>query len=212
MISFLDYVQFCLDSNFIKYPKGHLKSIEPFIDSSIDQTIVDACEKYKGRTQFKNWEDLLSIIQIDPTIETVLFYRFERQIFLSDPENILLPYLASVMRRRTGAEIYYSTKIERGFNIQHGFGIIVGPRHEIGEYFTIHQGVTLGQKNLNSPNERIVIGNNVTIFANAIILGNIKIGNNAKIGANSVLLKNVEENSVYVGVPAKRIKIASYET
>jgi serine O-acetyltransferase len=206
MISLLDYIQFCWDSNYIKYPKELLNSIEPFMHQSITQTIIDANEKYKGKTQFKSWEDLLSIIQMDPTIETVLFYRLERQIFLSNPESLLLPYLASTMKRRTGAEIYYSTNIGKGFNIQHGFGIVVGPRFKIGDYFTIHQGVTLGQKNLNSPNEKILIGNNVSIFANASILGNIKIGNNAKIGANSVLLTDVEENSVYAGVPAKRIK------
>ena len=44
--------------------------------------------------------------------------------------------------------------------------------------------------------------NNVTIGAGAFVLGNIVIGNNVKIGANSVVLKDVLPNRTVVGVPA----------
>ena len=110
------------------------------------------------------------------------------------------------MKKNTGCEIYYSTKIGRGFNIQHGFGIVIGPRFEIGENFIVHQNVTLGQKNLNQANEKIIIGDNVTIFAGATILGDIRIGHNASVGANAVVLTNIENNAIYAGVPARKIK------
>jgi serine O-acetyltransferase len=206
MILLLDYLTFCLDCNFINYPKDHLSTLKPFLKTTIDQTIYDTNIKYLGKVEFSSWEELLPIIQTDPTIEAILFYRLERQLFLNDKTNKLLPYLASTMRRRTGSEIYYSTEIEKGFNIQHGFGIVIGPRFKIGKNFIIHQGVTLGQKNINCPDEKIVIGNNVSIFANASILGHVRIGDNAKIGANSVLLSNVEDGAIYAGIPAKRIK------
>lgn len=52
----------------------------------------------------------------------------------------------------------------------------------------------------------INIGNNVWIGSHAIILPGVTIGNNSIIGAGSVVTKNVDENSVYAGVPAKKIE------
>ena len=37
------------------------------------------------------------------------------------------------------------------------------------------------------------------------VLGNIVIGNNVKIGANSVVLKDVEENTTIVGYEARKV-------
>jgi serine O-acetyltransferase len=202
----LNYIKFCLESNFINYPRKSLTSLKPYYKEAINQALFDANSRYLKTKKLLNKDDLISYVQIDPRMEAVLFYRLERAIFLHDPNNPLLPYLASSMRRRTGAEIYYSTEIGMGFLVQHGFGIVIGPRYKIGDNFSIYQGVTLGQKNQNCPDERIVIGDNVSIFSGAVILGNINIGNNARIGANSVLLCNVEENSIYAGIPAKKVK------
>ncbi len=201
-----DYLDNCLSKTFYYYPKEQLASVKLYLDSAMEQAIFDANVKYKGRKEINSEKELIELIQLEPTLEAVLLYRIEREIFLKDSQNPILSYLASLMHRRTACEIYYSTEIGKGFNIQHGFGIVIGPRYKIGNYFTIHQGVTLGQKNINSPNETITIGNHVTIFAGTTILGNLKIGNNVSIGANSVLLTNAEENSIYAGSPAKRVK------
>lgn len=201
-----DYLIDCLNKTFFNYPAAQLATIKLLLARANEKTIFDANNKYKGRKEISSENELLDLVQIEPTVEAVLLYRLEREIYMYDPGNPILSFLASLMHRRTGCEIYYSTEIGKGFNIQHGFGIVIGPRYKIGDYFTIHQGVTLGQKNLNSPNEKITIGDNVTVFAGTTILGNLHVGNNASIGANSVLLKDVEENSVYVGSPAKRVK------
>ena len=52
----------------------------------------------------------------------------------------------------------------------------------------------------------IIIGNNVYIGNNVILLPGVTIGNNVIIGAGSVVSKNVQDNSVIAGVPAKVIK------
>lgn len=49
------------------------------------------------------------------------------------------------------------------------------------------------------------LGDNVTIFANALALGKIMIGNNVIIGANSLLLDSAEDGTICVGSPAKCI-------
>ncbi|MBQ8885930.1 MAG: acyltransferase [Clostridia bacterium] len=52
---------------------------------------------------------------------------------------------------------------------------------------------------------KVTIKNNVFIARNVTIMRNVTIGENVIIGANSVVTKDCESNSVYVGVPAKRI-------
>lgn len=49
------------------------------------------------------------------------------------------------------------------------------------------------------------IGNNVFVGINSIILKNTNIGDNVIIGAGSVISGDIESNSVYAGVPAKKI-------
>ncbi len=51
----------------------------------------------------------------------------------------------------------------------------------------------------------VIIGNNVFIGINSVILKNSNIGDNVIIGAGSVVSGNILSNSVYVGNPAKRI-------
>lgn len=52
----------------------------------------------------------------------------------------------------------------------------------------------------------IVVGDNVYIGNNVIILPGVRIGNNVVIGAGAVVSKDIPDNSVAVGVPARVIK------
>lgn len=51
----------------------------------------------------------------------------------------------------------------------------------------------------------IIIGDNVFIGINSVILPNVTIGNNVIIGAGSVVASNVEKNTVVGGTPARFI-------
>jgi len=53
---------------------------------------------------------------------------------------------------------------------------------------------------------KVVIGNNVFIGVNAIILRNVTIGDNSVIGAGSVVTKDVPPSVVMMGNPAKIIR------
>lgn len=53
---------------------------------------------------------------------------------------------------------------------------------------------------------KIVIGNNVNIGWDAIIMPGVTIGDNCIIGAGAVVTKDIPTNSVAVGVPAKVIE------
>jgi len=53
--------------------------------------------------------------------------------------------------------------------------------------------------------DKIIIGDNVFIGLGAILLPGTRIGNNVIVGAGSVVKGELLSNSVYAGVPAKRI-------
>jgi acetyltransferase-like isoleucine patch superfamily enzyme len=51
----------------------------------------------------------------------------------------------------------------------------------------------------------IVIGKGVWIGSNTVILGPCEIGDNAVIGACSLVNKNVAKDSIYHGIPARKM-------
>lgn len=53
--------------------------------------------------------------------------------------------------------------------------------------------------------QKTIIGNNVFLGANAVILPGVNIGDGAIIGAGSVVTKDVEKHTVVAGNPAKEI-------
>jgi serine O-acetyltransferase len=203
---FTRYLHKFFGQYYLKYPEDLINHCYKYFSHFKNTFFADVQSKYpKLKSSDLSDEKLLELIQFETCIEAVFYYRLERAIFIESPDHPLLPYLANLMKIKTGIELYYSTDIGPGLNVQHGTGIVVGPRFKIGSNFMIHQGVTIGQKYLNSPHETVIIGNDVTIFAGAKILGNIKIGDNVQIGANAVLISDADSNAVYAGIPAKKI-------
>lgn len=62
----------------------------------------------------------------------------------------------------------------------HPFGIVIKKNTAIRENCAIHQNVTIGQR--RTEQKAAIIGNNVDIGANAIVLEPVSIGNNSKTG------------------------------
>ena len=52
----------------------------------------------------------------------------------------------------------------------------------------------------------VIVGDDVLIGANAVVLEGVEIGKNAVIAAGAVVVKDVPENAVVAGVPARFIK------
>lgn len=103
-----------------------------------------------------------------------------------------------------GIDIPDTTKIGRNFNVYHGQGLIINSSAVIGDNVTIRHNTTIGNAKENGGCP--IIGNNVNIGANSVIIGEITIGDNAVIAAGSVVVKDVPSGVLVAGNPAKIIK------
>ena len=99
-------------------------------------------------------------------------------------------------------DISSTAEIGGGLIVQHGYATIIAPR-KIGKNCWVNQGVTIGYTN---DDDCPTLGDNVTVYAGAKILGDVHVGNNVVVAANAVVVKDVEDNCIVGGVPAKVIK------
>lgn len=95
----------------------------------------------------------------------------------------------------------HCTDIGGGFLIQHGFATIITAKR-IGNNVKIFQQVTIGYNEDKLP----ILGDNVEVCCGAKVIGGVVIGNNVTIGAQALIVKDVEDNVVVGGVPAKVLK------
>jgi len=105
----------------------------------------------------------------------------------------------------TGISIPASASIGHSFYVGHFGGIILNANTIIGNNCNISQGVTIGVSGKGDNRGVPIIGNDVYIGANVVLVGKIMIDNNVLIGACSLVNTNVEENAVMLGVPAIKI-------
>lgn len=130
----------------------------------------------------KNYGDikgLIFLLSFERAFRNLFYYRVQPFEFIL---NMICPRLYALH--------IDACEIGPGFAISHGFASTIGAR-SIGKNCTVFQQVTLGAAGrVGFP----TILDNVTIYAGAVIIGNITIGNNSVIGANATVFKNVPDN------------------
>lgn len=127
-----------------------------------------------------------------------------------------IPFLPGLIK--TYIRVFYacdlpaSVELGPGTRFPHnGLGVVLHDRVKAGHHCTIFQNVTIGGNGRKVGNGVPRLGNNVTIYSGAVVVGNITIGDNAIIGANAVVLESVPANALAAGVPAK-IRLRPAET
>lgn len=147
----------------------------------------------KTNTKLKR---ILTIISLLPEFRTYLYYKCK-----THPLNPL----KWMYKPQTNCYLPYDQVIGSGLIIQHGFNTIFNCE-SMGENCQVWQGVTIGKARSGINEPRPIIGNNVKICCNSVIIGGITIGDNVTIGAGAIVIKDVPPNCVVAGNPAKIIK------
>jgi len=138
-----------------------------------------------------------------PGLRALVYYRIARALYRLDVP--LLPRLMSEIGHSvTGIDIHPGAQIGRRFFIDHGTGVVIGATCIIGNDVKIYQGVTLGARSFPRSEEghiikgidrHPIIGDRVTIYSGATILGRIHIGSDSVIGGNVWITKDVPAES-----------------
>ena len=140
------------------------------------------------------------VIVSDPGLEAIVVHRIAHFLFKNG-----IPFIPRIMSEhvhgKTGIDIHPGASIGESFFIDHGTGVVIGETTIIGNNVKIYQGVTLGalsvKKNLQNKKRHPTIEDDVTIYANATILGgDTVIGKGCTIGGNTWVTKSVPAGSV----------------
>ena len=113
------------------------------------------------------------------------------------------------LQGKYGFQFQHTTKIGKGFYMPHYGNIVINNQAVIGNNCNVSQGVTIGNIKRGKSTGNPIIGNKVSIGANAVIVGNIKIGNDVLIAPLTFVNFDVPDNAVVAGNPAT---IINYNT
>lgn len=119
-----------------------------------------------------------------------------RKILISPVIYLILRHYEYKYGIHANANIY----VGEGLLIKHGDCVYLNCEY-IGENFTVYQGVTLGVKHRGRP----TILDNVTVYTNSVVCGEITLHDGCVVCAQSYLDKDVAEGVYVAGVPAKEI-------
>jgi serine O-acetyltransferase len=176
----------------------------------------DVGAAFDGDPAAKSFEE---IVISYPCITAIAIHRIAHELYLKDVP--LIPRIMSeCAHTKTGIDIHPGANIGKNFFIDHGTGVVIGETSVIGNNVKIYQGTTLGA--LSFPKDergRIIKGgkrhptieDNVTIYAEATILGDITIGKGSIVGGN-VWIKESVPPGVTVMTPNAELVYKKHNT
>ena len=91
-------------------------------------------------------------------------------------------------------------------------GAVLGGRATVGKNCHIGAGAVLAGVVEPASAKPVVIGDDVLVGANAVIIEGVSVGKGAVVAAGAIVTKDVPENAVVAGVPAKIIKYKDAQT
>jgi UDP-2-acetamido-3-amino-2,3-dideoxy-glucuronate N-acetyltransferase len=137
-------------------------------------------------------------------------------------ETVIWQFCVILKRARIGSNcnINFNVFIENDVII--GNNVTIKPGVQIWDGLRIEDDVFIGpnatftndlfpkSKNANFQLKKTLIRKGASIGANATILAGVTIGENAMIGAGAVVTRDIPENEIWVGNPARFLRI-NYE-
>ena len=154
--------------------------------------------------------DCHEIILAYPGLFAITVYRFAHEFYRLD-----VPLLPRIMTEwshtMTGVDIHPGATIGRRLFIDHATGVVIGETTVIGDNVKIYQGVTLGAlsipkdergRAIRGKKRHPTVEDNVTIYANAIVLGgDTVVGRGAVIGGSVFVTSSIPPDSTVTFKP-----------
>ncbi len=171
---------------------------------------ADAQAAYEGDPAARN---IREVILSYPCIKSLTIHRVAHELYRLDVP-IIPRMMSEYAHAQTGIDIHPGAQIGSSFFIDHGTGTVIGETTVIGSNVKIYQGVTLGALSfprdacgalIKGAKRHPTIEDDVTIYANATVLGDITIGRGTTIGSNVWIKESVAPNTlVTIGEPEIR--------
>lgn len=168
-----------------------------FIYSKDKEVIKKDLEKYCCETPYRDGgiKAFNFCMLINRPFRNIFYYRVKNSMILRNISKVFIHPLPTIEIMGT---------IGEGFRISHNYAV-VHPQIA-GKNLFVGHGATIGKGSTNQDGRIYpVIGDNVEIYANAVVFGGITIGNNVKIGAGTVVNRDVPDNCTVVGNPCRII-------
>ncbi|WP_160137067.1 serine acetyltransferase [Chryseobacterium sp. c4a] len=140
---------------------------------------------------------------INPNLHYLYVFRKAQKYQKKSISGLFWKFVLRHYQIKYGFQIYPETQIGEGLYLGHWGALVINPKAKIGKNCNIAQGVTIGQQNRGKNEGYPVIGNEVWIGPNAVIVGHVNIGNNVLIAPNAYVNFDVPENSMVMGNPGK---------
>ncbi len=147
-----------------------------------------------------------------PGFLMIFSYRVNRFFYLLfgkgwSVARVILSPIFWILRPWSGnCEIHYRAEIGKGLRIFHpSLGVVISDATIAGENLCLIGGNCIGIRGKLKKGE-LMLGDNVSLGANAVVLGPVKVGNNVNIGAGAVVVRDVPNDVTVVGVPAHCVK------
>ena len=155
-----------------------------------------------------------------------LWYSFDRT--LAGGQNVWLGVLlrrllAQHVFKRCGENFkcFQNTEFSFGYNMEVGNNVVVhrhvllddrggislGNNVSISDYANIYSHTHSIVEQREVTNARTVIDDNVRITYHATVLAGVHVGENGMVGAMALATKDVRPYHVYVGIPAKSVRV-----
>jgi len=166
---------------------------------AINTLIKSDLYRYSGKTNLKAF---LHHFKNSEGFKFMVFLRLSQSYSKLNPIGFLSRFFYRRLTYKFGFQIPKSVKIGKGLVLMHTGHIIINSKSSFGSNCNIYPGVTVGTTFRGKDKGVPVIGNQVWIGSNSIIVGKITIGNNVLIAPNSFVNKSVPDNSIVLGNPA----------
>ncbi len=170
-----------------------LPKIRALLDSDVEAA-------YQGDPAARSVDEVLLCY---PGVLAVIHYRLAHTLYVLGVP-LIARILSEIAHSETGIDIHPGARIDEGFFIDHGTGVVIGETTIIGKRVRLYQAVTLGAKRFTQDESGAlekgaprhpILEDEVVVYAGATILGRITIGQGSSIGGNVWLTKSVPAGS-----------------